>query len=206
MMLRGCPQPQCGRFPCHSQHADHRLQPHAACVSILLLQVDGNDVAWVPSASGGPFKRVDTRSFMVRTTDLMSFYYVTLPKGVRGGGVISGEGAGGKGGEGVRGGGRGQSGVGLHICKLYTGGSVEPAIHNGALTSHHLTLLSCRRTAAPMGLPEATNKHQSRTHLDSHTLTFTLTLKLRYDTTPLGCPAAILLPHQQACRKPPTST
>lgn len=47
----------------------------------LLMQVDGNAVAWVPSASSGPFKRVDTRSYMIATTDIMSFYYVTLPKG-----------------------------------------------------------------------------------------------------------------------------
>jgi hypothetical protein len=46
-------------------------------------QVAGNAVAWVPSAPGGPFKRVDTRSFMVATTDLMGSYYVTLPRGER---------------------------------------------------------------------------------------------------------------------------
>ncbi|WIA17379.1 hypothetical protein OEZ86_014427 [Tetradesmus obliquus] len=46
------------------------------------IDVAGNAVAWVPSAHGGPFKRVDTRSFQVATTDLMGSYYVTLPKGL----------------------------------------------------------------------------------------------------------------------------
>jgi hypothetical protein len=38
-------------------------------------------VPWVASAPAGPFKRIDTRSFMLATSDLMSFYYITLPKG-----------------------------------------------------------------------------------------------------------------------------
>ena len=47
----------------------------AAVAVLLLLQVDGNDVPWVG------FKRVDTRSFMMSTNDIMSFYYITLPRG-----------------------------------------------------------------------------------------------------------------------------
>jgi hypothetical protein len=91
-MLHGSPQPQ--EVPSSALNPPLSQQRHSAAqlsTQVLsrvsfVLQVDGNDVAWVPSASGGPFKRVDTRSFMVSTTDLMSFYYVTLPKGVRFGG------------------------------------------------------------------------------------------------------------------------
>lgn len=60
--------------------------PSCACP-----QVAGNAVAWVPSAHGGPFKRVDMRSFQVATTDLMGSYYVTLPKGeARGNSMLAG--------------------------------------------------------------------------------------------------------------------
>lgn len=67
--------------PCH-----HQLTPHVplACHVLSLHckpQVAGNAVPWVASAPSGPFKRIDTRSFMIATTDLMSSYYVTLPKG-----------------------------------------------------------------------------------------------------------------------------
>jgi hypothetical protein len=44
-------------------------------------QVDGTDVPWVASAHGGPFKKVDRRNYMIATTDLMSFFALTLPQG-----------------------------------------------------------------------------------------------------------------------------
>lgn len=47
------------------------------------LQVAGHAVDWIADAHQGPFKRVDTRSFMLATQDLMAFNYITLPKGVR---------------------------------------------------------------------------------------------------------------------------
>jgi hypothetical protein len=48
----------------------------------ITIEVDGNAVDWVPDAHQGPFKRVDTRSFMLATRDLMAFNYITLPKGL----------------------------------------------------------------------------------------------------------------------------
>jgi hypothetical protein len=58
-----------------------------ACPSILhhhlycCVQVDGQAVEWVATAPNGPFKQVDTRNYMIATNDLMSYFYLTLPKG-----------------------------------------------------------------------------------------------------------------------------
>lgn len=58
-----------------------------ACLSILhhhsyrCVQVDGQTVEWVAAAPNGPFKQVDTRNYMITTNDLMSYFYLTLPKG-----------------------------------------------------------------------------------------------------------------------------
>jgi len=45
------------------------------------VQVDGQAVEWVAAGPNGPFKQVDTRNYMIATNDLMSYLYLTLPKG-----------------------------------------------------------------------------------------------------------------------------
>eukprot|EP00775_Hariotina_reticulata_P003278 gene3278-3555_t len=52
------------------------------CGGVELREVDGNAVEWVAAAPNGPFKQVDARNYMIATNDLMSHYYMTMPKGL----------------------------------------------------------------------------------------------------------------------------